>query len=153
MIKKLFDILQKNNLTLTSAESVTGGKFSSLIISEPGSSLFFKGGFICYSNEYKYNVLKVDKNIEIISFEMATQLSQNSRKIANADISISFTGNSSSNGIENKDKGLTYIGISNKNITNVIKFRSTKKKRNDIISDISIFGVNSILKFIRQNYK
>lgn len=153
MINELFNKLKEHNLTLSAAESITGGKFSSLITNEFGASEFFKGSFVCYSNEYKYNVLKVNKGLEIISNEMAIELSQNSRRVAGSDISISFTGNASENGIEGKPKGLSYIAISNKDVTEVVEYKSIEKERDTIIEDTSIFGIQLLLNFIGQNYK
>lgn len=153
MIKELFEILEEKNLTISAAESITGGKFSSLIVSEPGASKIFKGSFICYSNEYKYNVLKVSKDIEIVSYQMAMELAENSREIANSEISISFTGNSSSDGIESKNKGESYVAISSENQMEVIKFQSLKKDRIEIIEETANFGLGLLLRFIRQHYK
>ncbi len=104
MVKELFELLKKNNLTLVAVESITGGKFSNLLVNEEGASSFFKGSFICYSNKFKYDILKVSKDIDVVSFEMAKQLAFNSRKLMNSNLAISFTGNSSENGIENKKK-------------------------------------------------
>ena len=152
MIKKLFNELEKNKLIISSAESVTGGRFASTIIENEGSSKYFKGGFICYSNEFKYNVLNVRKDIEIVSLEMAKDLAINSRIISNSDISISFTGNASLNGIEKKKKGLVYIGISNKNKTSLFKFESSMSQRKEIIEDITNYGIKLIIEFIEKNY-
>ena len=105
MVKELIQELLRNKLSLSAAESITGGRFSNLIVNEPGASKFFKGSFVCYSNEYKYDILKVHNNISIISQEMASELSQNSRKILHADLSIAFTGNASANGNGRKRKG------------------------------------------------
>ncbi len=107
MVKELFNILKQNNLTIASAESITGGAFSSLVVKEAGASEFLKGAFVCYTNEYKYNVLGVSKDIEIVSEQMAIELAESTKEKANSSIAISFTGNSSPNGIEGKLQGLT----------------------------------------------
>lgn len=153
MVKELFILLEKYNLTLSAAESITGGKFSSLITSEEGSSKYFKGSFICYSNEFKYDILGIDKTIKIISKDMAENLSNKSREKANTDISISFTGNSSNNGIEGSVKGLSFISVSNKNVIETTKFKSSFELREEIIKDTSLFGLTFILKFILNNYE
>lgn len=153
MISELFILLKKHNLKISSAESITGGTFSSLIVNEPGASNYFLGGFICYSNEFKYDILNVDKNIEIVSIEMAQQLAVNSRIKTNANISISFTGNASINGIENKQQGLSYVAISNKNEVVVLEYKSNSKEREQIIVDTAQAGLNFLINFIRQNYK
>lgn len=152
MIKKLFKELKKNNLTISSAESITGGRFSSLLVEEEGASNFLKGSFVCYDKEFKYKILNVSKNIEIVSPKMAEELSIKSRKLSESDISISFTGNSSDNGIEGKQKGLVYIGISNNKTTEVTKYISSKNERKEIIDDVASNGVKILFEFIKKNY-
>ncbi len=152
MINTLFEKLKNNNLSISAAESVTGGKFSSLIVSKNGASSFFKGSFICYSNEFKYNILNVREDIKIISHEMASELSIKSRELSKANISISFTGNSSKNGIEMKPKGLVYIAISNSDTMKNIKYVSKENTREKIIDDISNKGIKFLLEFIEKNY-
>jgi len=55
--------LKEKNLTLSLAESCTGGKLASLITAIPGCSSYFKGGIICYSNEIKELLLGVDSSL------------------------------------------------------------------------------------------
>jgi len=152
MIEQLIKELQKYNLSLTAAESITGGRFSNLIVNKRGASKFFRGSFVCYSNDFKYDILKVHNNIGIVTKEMATELAQNSRKILHSDLAISFTGNASDNGIEGKEKGLVYIAVSNKKITAVIEYISKEAKRDKVIDDIAHFGVKFLLEFIENNY-
>ena len=55
--------LKKKSLTISVAESCTGGKIASLITSTPGASLYFKGSLVCYSKSSKINILKVSKDL------------------------------------------------------------------------------------------
>ncbi len=151
MIKELFNTLKENNLTISSAESITGGRFSSLLVKEQGASEFLKGAFVCYTNEYKYNVLGVDKDIEIVSEEMAIQLAENARVKANSSIAISFTGNSSPDGIEGKEQGLTWIAITDGKRIETIEYTSTKEDRASIIEDTAEAGIKFILNFLGKN--
>ncbi|BDU67481.1 MAG: damage-inducible protein [Candidatus Tyloplasma litorale] len=150
--KEIIQILSKNNLTFCSAESITGGAFASSFVKIKGISNFFDGSFICYSNKYKYNILKVNKNIEIVSSEMANELSINSRKILGSNISISFTGNASSNGIESKLKGLSYISITNGSFIESTKYISKLNDRTEIINDTVEFGIEFFKKFLLKYY-
>jgi nicotinamide-nucleotide amidase len=59
--KKLYNLLKKYKLTLSAAESCTGGKLSNYITDIPGISEFFKGSLIAYSNETKKKVLDVSE--------------------------------------------------------------------------------------------
>ncbi len=152
MVKELFNILKENNLTIASAESITGGRFSSLIVEEAGASEFLKGAFICYTNEYKYDVLGVSKDIEIVSEQMAIELAESARIKADSSIAISFTGNSSPNGIEGKQQGLTWIAITNGNKTETFEYVSEANTRKEIIEDTAINGIKIILNFLGQTY-
>lgn len=151
MFDKLFNKLKQENLTISSAESITGGRFSSLLVNIPGASEVLKGAFVCYTNEYKYNVLGVSKDIEIVSEQMAIELAQSARLKANSDIAISFTGNSSSDGIEGKAKGLTWIAVTDGCCTQTFEYTSTKTSREEIILDTAIKGAEIILNFLGQN--
>lgn len=153
MVNELFSKLKDHKLTISSAESITGGTFASTLVKVQGASEYLKGSFVCYTNEYKYNVLEVSKDIEIVSPEMAKELAINSRIKANSSISISFTGNASPKGIEGKQEGLTYIGISNGDITETYEYVSVANSREDIIIDTANEGIKLILKFIENNYK
>lgn len=152
IVKELFNLLDKHNLTISSAESVTGGRFSNLIVNEPNASKFYFGSFICYNTEFKYRILNVSKNIDVVSKEMAIELSEKCQEILKTNLSISFTGNASASGLEMKRKGLVYIGITNGNITKSYEYISDKKNRTEIIDDISIMGIKKLLEFIKKNY-
>ncbi len=150
MVRELFKILEQKNLTISSAESITGGRFSSLIVNEPGASKYFKGAFVCYTNEYKYNVLGVSKDIEIVSEEMAIELAHAARLKANSSIAISFTGNSSADGIEGKEKGMAWIAITDGENTFTEQYFSQANDREEIITEISANGFVKILNFLGQ---
>lgn len=152
MIRKIFEILKTNGQTLCSAESITGGKFSSTLISRPGASEIFNGGFICYSPEFKYNVLEVSKEIDIISEEMAIELAKSSLKKTNSDFAISFTGNASPNGIENQEKGLSWMAITDGEESKTLKFYSEKQSRIEIIEDTVEKGIEFIFNFLTEKY-
>ena len=57
------DLLIKNNLTISTAESCTSGLLASRLTDVSGSSQYFKGGSVCYSNELKINDMGIDKDL------------------------------------------------------------------------------------------
>ena len=63
LFKKLIKILKKKKLTLSVAESCTGGLLSSYITSIPGSLNVFEFGLVTYSNKSKFKILKISKKI------------------------------------------------------------------------------------------
>ena len=119
-IEKTIKQLQEKKLTVSTAESCTGGMLSSYFTSIDGSSKIFMLGFITYSNKSKINVLKVPRNIikkyGSVSKECCASMVKNLKKIARTNIAISITGIAGPSGGSNKKPvGLIYIGIIFKN--------------------------------------
>jgi len=111
------DMLRKNNLKISVAESCTGGGIGARITSVSGSSDYFQGGIIAYSNHIKESLLGVGKDIletyGAVSSECASSMAAGVRKFFNTDIGISCTGIAGpSGGLKNKPVGLVFIGIS-----------------------------------------
>ncbi|MFC2159643.1 CinA family nicotinamide mononucleotide deamidase-related protein [Actinomycetota bacterium] len=84
------------NITISTAESVTGGLISSIITDTPGSSNFFLGGIVSYSIFSKKEILKIDKGLieqkGVVSIEVCREMALNARSIFNSDYSIAVTG-------------------------------------------------------------
>ncbi len=124
----LYKLLKEKGMTLSVAESCTGGLTGEKITSIPGSSEVFKGGFITYSNDVKINQLKVDKEIidqfGAVSEECAEQMALNISNILNTDVSVAVTGIAGpGGGTKEKPVGSVYIGICIKGEVYVNKFR------------------------------
>ncbi|AIS52464.1 putative competence-damage inducible protein CinA [Thermoanaerobacter kivui] len=120
-------LLQKNNLTLATAESCTGGQLSGKITDVPGASKVFKLGVVSYSNEAKESILGVKKstleNYGAVSLETAKEMAQNVRKIAHSDFGISTTGIAGpTGGTPEKPVGLVYVGFATNKDVYVKKF-------------------------------
>lgn len=113
------ELLMEKHLTLSVAESCTGGLLAQRITDIPGSSKYFKGGLICYTNEAKEELLGIpEKEIEefgAISEEMAKSMADHVRKKMGSDYSISVTGIAGpEGGSMDKPVGLVFLGISDK---------------------------------------
>ena len=117
------NILCENNLTLSIAESCSAGGISSEICSVPGSSSYFMGGVIAYSNKSKRRDLNVEdisiKKFTEVSSEVAVQMSEGIKERFSTDFSLSTTGYAGPNG---KDVGKVYISVSTPSKTEVKKF-------------------------------
>jgi nicotinamide-nucleotide amidase len=95
-VQTLSQLLTDQSLTLSVAESCTGGSLSALLTSISGSSTYFDRGYITYSNQAKIDMLDVDTEIlerfgavsEQTAFEMVNGVIQNSH----SDIAVSITG-------------------------------------------------------------
>lgn len=113
---ELHDLLKKNDLTVATAESCSGGLLSSKIISIPGASNYFLNGIIVYSNLSKISLLQVERkileNYGAASYETALQMAKNIKNISNSDIGISITGIAGPSGDrKNENIGQIFIGI------------------------------------------
>ena len=132
---KIVKSLKKKNLTLSFAESCTGGLLASSITSISGSSKMFNMGLITYSNNAKIKLLKVPKKTinkyGAVSSETCISMVKNLSKISKSNISVSVTGIAGPNGgTKEKPVGLVYIGLK-KGSKIIIKknlFKTRKRK-------------------------
>lgn len=127
-------ILAKKNLTISIAESCTGGLISSRLTDIPGSSNYFKTGIVTYSNESKESFLGVSsvslKRYGAVSKEVAAQMALGIKHFACTDIGVSVTGIAGPAGATNKKPvGLVYIAIAmdKKRIVNEFRFNGTRQ--------------------------
>jgi len=120
------EMLSKHNLTISLAESCTGGLVGNRITDIPGSSQYFMGGLIVYSNQAKIEQLGVKKETlekyGAVSKNTAEEMAVNIRGIMKTDIGVSLTGIAGpGGGTEEKPVGLVYIGLATGQSTNVFK--------------------------------
>ena len=150
LANKLVKKLIKKKLTISFAESCTGGLLSSSITSVSGSSKVFNLGFITYSNKTKMTVLKVPKKIitkhGAVSKECCHSMVKNLSKISKANISVSITGIAGPNGgTKLKPVGLVYIGVKNNNKIFISK-NVFKEKNRKAIQKTTIIKTLKIIK-------
>ena len=150
---KIIKKLTKKKLTVSFAESCTGGMLSSAITSISGSSKVFHLGLITYSNKAKIHILKVPKKIinryGAVSKECCCSMVKNLSKMNKANISVSITGIAGPNGgTKLKPVGLVYIGIK-KGHKIIIKENFFKNKNRKAIQKVTVFtALNMIDKII-----
>ena len=130
---RIVKLLTKKKLTVSFAESCTGGLLASTITSISGSSKVFTMGFITYSNNAKVKLLKVPKKTinryGAVSYETCLSMLKNLSKISKSSISISITGVAGpKGGTKEKPVGLVYIGLKKGDKT-IIKKNLFKNKR------------------------
>ncbi|KZL90143.1 competence/damage-inducible protein A [Clostridium magnum] len=111
------EILLSKNLTISTAESCTGGLIASRLVDYPGVSSVFLEGAVTYSNEAKISRLKVKKetleNFGAVSEETAREMAEGIAKTAGTDIGLSTTGIAGpGGGTPEKPVGLVYVGLS-----------------------------------------
>ena len=132
--ENLVKLLSKKKLTLSVAESCTGGLLSSTITGISGSSKVFKFGLVTYSNNSKNKILKVPKKIikkyGAVSMQCCLSMVNNLNKIGKSNISISITGIAGpGGGNKSKPVGLVYIGLKRGNKIEAEKYIFKNKGR------------------------
>ena len=119
LVAEIGNMLVEQNATLATAESCTGGLIASLLTDVSGSSRYFKGGIVSYTNEIKAEVLGVKQEtldkFSAVSLETAYEMVACVQKLMKTDFAISVTGNAGPNPSEGKEVGLVYFGLAVKN--------------------------------------
>jgi PncC family amidohydrolase len=114
VVKKLL----KKKVTLSVAESITGGGLAAAITEVAGSSKVFLGGVIAYADEIKINELKVDaktlKKFTAVSEEVAKEMATGARKKFNTDYAIATTGVAGPGKAYGQKAGTVWIAIASK---------------------------------------
>ena len=152
--KKIVNRLIKKKLTISTAESCTGGLLSSAITSVSGSSKVFTLGLVAYSNKSKTKVLKVPKNIirkyGSVSEQVCLSMVKNLSKICKTNITVSITGIAGPNGgTKIKPVGLVYVGIKKGNRAEVNKYLFKDKGRSYIQKAALNKSLRLILSFLK----
>lgn len=120
-------LLKERNLSISVAESCTGGYISHRITNISGSSIYFNRGVVTYSNEAKVELLHVDdeliRKFGAVSEEVARAMAEGIRRVSNTDIGIAVTGIAGPTGATvDKPLGLVFVGLADRAGTIVKKF-------------------------------
>jgi len=126
LIARLQERAIARGLTVTTAESCTGGNIAHQVTSRAGSSGYFLGGVVSYANDVKHRVLGVPlavlDNPGAVSEPCARAMAEGVRALLGADIAVSTTGIAGPDGgTARKPVGLVYIGLATANETTVEK--------------------------------
>ena len=150
--QELSELLIAKGLTISVAESCTGGSLSQALTSIPGASSYFDCGYITYSNQSKVEMLGVDiqaiKTYGAVSEEVSRLMVKNLYSITKSKICISTTGIAGPTGnTKYKPLGLIYIGIKYKNKIKIYK-KIFKGNRSMFQKKASEFCLQEIKKLI-----
>lgn len=140
--KILGEILTEQNLTLSTAESCTGGEISKLITSVAGSSNYFLGGMVSYATQKKIDILKVSSETisekTVVSEEVALEMARGGQQLFQSDICISTTGVAGpGKGEDGKEVGNVYYAIRVKNQEKVSHLYLPHLERNDFMNFVA----------------
>ena len=109
-------MLKKQNKTLSTAESCTGGMIAQVLTSVSGASQYFNGGVVSYATEAKINVLGVSESLindySVVSKEVVSSMASNIKEMMKTDYAIATTGNAGpSKGDSDAEIGTVFIAI------------------------------------------
>ncbi|WP_310603478.1 competence/damage-inducible protein A [Anaerosporobacter sp.] len=150
-------LLKKYDLTLSTAESCTGGLFTGRIVNVAGVSDILKEGFITYSNKAKKKNLDVSKNTlkkyGAVSEQCAKEMAKGAAINTDADVAVAITGLAGPDGgTEEKPVGLVYIAcFVNEKVT--VKEFNFKGNRQKIREGAVISALDLLRRCILENYK
>lgn len=120
-------LLKERKLTIAIAESCTGGLIQKMLTDIPGSSEYFIGGVVAYSNLLKHKLLYVPMQTLItygaVSYETACEMAWGIKELTGASIGVSTTGIAGpTGGTLDKPVGLVYIGVCTEKGATAYKF-------------------------------
>jgi len=151
------ELCVKENKTISTAESCTGGMIAQKITSIAGSSQYFKGSIIAYANEIKSNVLNIDETIiekyGAVSEAVAKLMAENVRDIMKTDVGISTTGIAGpGGGTEEKPVGTVWIALATKEKTIAKKYQFGNQRERNINWTVQT-ALNTIRKELLGGFK
>ncbi|HIW89122.1 MAG TPA: competence/damage-inducible protein A [Candidatus Ligilactobacillus excrementipullorum] len=112
--------LTERGLTVSAAESLTGGGFQAAVTAIPGASNVFPGGFVTYAAEQKEAMLKIDEEVVeqygVVSEQTAIAMAEHTRQIVGTDYAVSFTGAAGPDFLEGHPAGTVWLGLAGRDI-------------------------------------
>jgi nicotinamide-nucleotide amidase len=149
--KEIVEILIKENLTITSAESCTGGLFASTLVKNSGVSAIFKGSIVAYANEIKRDILGVDEEtlekFGAVSPECVSLMLDGVSKIFSSDFAIAISGVAGPDGGSlEKPVGTIFIGVKSRQKPNKIKKLTLKGDREDIQKSAILWAFRELIE-------
>ncbi|MFN3755478.1 MAG: CinA family nicotinamide mononucleotide deamidase-related protein [Flavobacterium sp.] len=149
-------LLKERNLTLSTAESCTGGKIASTISSVSGASSYFKGSMICYATELKTTLLGISPELidqySVVSQQVAESMAQGAQKVMTSDFAIATTGNAGpTKGDSDAEIGDVCIAIATPNGTVSERFNFGQPRSKVIVRAVNK-GLEMLQKEILKNY-
>jgi PncC family amidohydrolase len=148
---ELGKLLRRDQLTLSVAESCTGGLLGAAITAIAGASDYFAGGVIAYDNRIKTGLLHVPSAMldqyGAVSAEVATAMARGVRELFGTDCAIAVSGVAGPTASERKPVGLVFIGISTGRTTIAYEYRFPGTLSRDEIRDKSVeAGVRRLIE-------
>ena len=148
LLSQIAAALLARKQTLATAESCTGGLLGGLLTSLPGSSTWYLGGIVAYSNLIKTGLLGVPDAVlaahGAVSLETARAMAEGARAATGADFAVSVTGIAGpAGGTKEKPVGLAYIGVAAPHGTAAFRHRFSGSR-----ADVRVAAVEAALRHL-----
>ena len=149
----LHDLLISKNLTISTAESCTGGELSHLITSVSGSSNYFLGGICTYQTQKKSEILGVSEDLikekTVVSEEVSQAMSLGCQKLFKTDIALSTTGVAGPNSDEFESEiGTVFYSIRVQNFEKTFKLYLPHLERKDFMNFVSMKVLQDLIEIL-----
>lgn len=158
--ERLVEMLSKRGMTITTAESCTGGLIAGTLVNVAGASDVLNEGYVTYSNEAKQRLVAVSaKTLEqfgAVSEQTAREMAQGAAKAANANVALSATGIAGpGGGSKEKPVGLVYIGCFVNGETQVkeCRFSGTRRENREQTVAEALKLAIKMLEITRESYE
>lgn len=150
VIKKVHELFKIKGVTLSVAESCTGGLISHYLTTLPGASAFFVAGITSYAESAKKDILGVSPDAilrhGVVSEEVAKEMAERVCLLAKTEFSISTTGNLGPDVLEEKEKGLVYIAASKagKTVSRELRLKGGREENKE---EAALFALRLLIEF------
>ncbi len=149
-------LLERKNLTLSVAESCTGGELSRLVVKVPGASTFYKGGVVAYHIEQKMKLLGVqEKTLSeygVVSKEVASEMTLGVQSLFESDLAIATTGTAGPSGDhQHKQVGEVYISVRYRDTEESLRLFLPHLEREDFMNFVSQRALQLLVELIVRN--
>lgn len=151
MNKQIVDLLTENKMSISTAESFTGGSIAKSLVSISGASNVFYEGFVCYNSKAKIERLGVEKKLiekeGVVSFQVAKAMVNGLLLNSKCDIAVATTGYADKNS-DGKQVGLTYIAVGDKKDI-IVEKNIFCGDRQSVMEQATNRALNIILNFLK----
>lgn len=152
--KAVADLLEAGQLSISTAESCTGGMVAARLINVPGVSEVFKSGVVTYANKAKRKLLNVKKSTlhkyGAVSEQTAQEMAKGCMALTGADVTVAITGIAGPDGgTEEKPVGLVYIACNIKGNIRVLKYQF-KGSRSKVRENATVMALNLVRECVME---
>ena len=159
--KEINEILWREAKTLSTAESCTAGRIASVITAVPGSSNYYKGGLVCYSDEVKTELLKVDADVIAektpVCEEVVRQMVIGANELFHTDYAVAISGFAGPGGPDGGRSGVIVgtiwiaVGTKDNVVTTMIEEDNGRDKNLASATSVAMHQLRDYLKEHMEN--